>query len=172
VKLSRRRFLQVGLLGAGALVLARVAYRVVAPPARTTPLTPEHRAIVAAIVPVLLANALPADDARRAEAIEETVSGVATAIAGLPAHAQKELDDLFSLLAFAPSRALLAGVWSPWERASRDDVIQFLAGWRASRFSLFQSAYQALHQLTYAAWYGNPGSWQGIGYAGPPRLTS
>jgi hypothetical protein len=39
-----------------------------------------------------------------------------------------------------------------------------------SGFMLLRSAYDALHQLVFAAWYGNPRSWPAIGYAGPPVL--
>jgi hypothetical protein len=168
VKLSRRRFIQAGLLGAGTLLVARAAYVV------TDRSRQEERrhAVMTAIVPALLANALPADPAERARALEATVDGVDAAIAGLPPHAQKELGDLFSLLALPPTRALLAGVWSPWEEAGTEVVARFLTDWRNSRYELLQSAYQALHQLVFAAWYGSPLAWRDIGYAGPPELAS
>jgi hypothetical protein len=62
-------------------------------------------------------------------------------------------------------------VTSPWAEAGRDDVAAFLDGWRTSGFTLLRSAYDALHQLVFAAWYGNPRSWPAIGYAGPPALS-
>ena len=37
---------------------------------------------------------------------------------------------------------------------------------------LQRTAYDALHQIIFAAWYGNPRSWPAIGYAGPPELFS
>ncbi len=84
---------------------------------------------------------------------------------------RKEIDQLFALLAFAPSRALLAGVWSPWSEASARSIAAFLAQWRDSRFALKRSAYGALHQLIMAAWYGSPDAWPAIGYPGPPSLA-
>ena len=42
--------------------------------------------------------------------------------------------------------------------------------WRDSRFELLRSAYAALHQLVFAAWYANPRAWFATGYAGPPSL--
>jgi hypothetical protein len=77
---------------------------------------------------------------------------------------------LFALLAFAPTRCLVAGVWSPWPEASAESIAAFLVSWRDSRFALLRSAYEALHQIVYGAWYGNPRSWPAIGYAGPPSL--
>ena len=73
------------------------------------------RSIVAAIVPVLLDGALPAAPGFAA-ARAEVVANVDQAIAGLPPGARKQIDQLFALLAFAPSRGLIAGIWSPWPR--------------------------------------------------------
>jgi hypothetical protein len=36
---------------------------------------------------------------------------------------------------------------------------------------LLRVAYFALHELVFAAWYGDPQSWPRIGYPGPPELT-
>jgi hypothetical protein len=58
----------------------------------------------------------------------------------------------------------------PWNEAPEAEVRAFLDRFRTSTFDLLRSAYGALHQLTFAAWYGNPQSWSAIGYAGPPEL--
>jgi hypothetical protein len=174
---TRRTFLLAGTAGAAALAAAwwlRGEHDI--PPAApgTLPLArldPEAPAIIAAVAPVLLDGALPTESAAGAAALKETVANVAAAVAGLPPSAQKELGELFALLAFAPARIALARVDSPWEKASRDEVAAFLERWRTSRFLLLRSAYGALHQLVFAAWYGNPSSWSVIGYPGPPQLT-
>jgi len=174
-KLSRRTLLKAGLVTGGALVFTRWIYTSTTAPtgsrSRLTALDGNAEAIIAAVAAVLLKGALPVgNDAREARA--EVVAGVDTAVNGLPPGVRKELDQLFSLLSFAPSRSLVAGVWSPWSEASEESVENFLASWRDSRFALLQSGYGALHQLVMAAWYGNPRSWPGIGYAGPPVLVS
>ncbi len=133
-------------------------------------LDPQAPAIIVAIVPVLLDGALPAGDPDRAEAVRETVANVSRTIAGLPPAAQEELSELFALLAFAPARIALARVAAPWTEARPDAVAAFLERWRTSRFDLLRSAYDALHQIVLAAWYGNPKSWAAIGYPGPPAL--
>ena len=136
------------------------------------PLDADANAIVSAIVPALLANALPDDPAERGAAIDETVRNVALAIGGLAPSARGELNELFSLLAFAPARIALARVVPPWDRATPAEVAAFLDRWRTSGWKLMRSAYNALHQLVYAAWYGNPRSWRAIGYDGPPALVA
>jgi len=136
-----------------------------------TQLDPDAASIVTAIVPVLLDNALPQDAGERKSAIDETVTNVARAISGLPPSAQQELAELFSLLAFAPTRVAIARIASPWASVHPADIAAFLDRWRTSDWTLLRSAYGALHQLVYAAWYGNPRAWTRIGYDGPPALT-
>ena len=171
LRISRRTLLKAGIAGAAALLLARWLYPPTSPPARPTPsaLEPGAHAIVAAIIPVLLDGALPSGpEAPSARA--EALAAVEEAIAGLPPATRNELADLFSLLGFPPTRCLVAGIWSPWPEATRESIASFLMRWRDSRFELLRSAYAALHQLVFAAWYANPRAWPATGYAGPPSL--
>jgi hypothetical protein len=172
--MTRRTLLKVGLAGGAALFLVRwMTTRDASSPSNRTnadALEPPARVIVAAIVPVLLDGALPAAGAR-ATAITTVIANVERAVGGLPPAVRKEIDQLFSLLAFAPSRGLLAGVWLPWSEASAQSIAAFLGQWRDSRFALKRSAYGALHQLIMAAWYGSPDAWPAIGYPGPSSLT-
>ena len=171
-RITRRTLLKAGIAGGAALLLARWLYTgttVPTPDSRFAALDVSGQTIVAAIVPVLLDGALPTGrDAAAARA--DVLTDVDQVIAGLPPAARKELDDLFSLLAFAPTRCLIAGVWSPWPEASRDSVAAFLEAWRVSRFALLRSAYGALHQIVFGAWYGKTQAWPPIGYPGPPSL--
>jgi hypothetical protein len=173
VRISRRTLLKAGVAGAAALLFARWLYTPTAPPARSTEsagaLDPAARTIVAAIIPVFLDGALP-DGPEASRAHAATLAGVERAIVGLPPATRAELADLFSLLAFPPTRSLVAGIWSPWPEATHQAIAAFLARWRDSRFALLRSAYAALHQLVFSAWYGEPRAWPATGYGGPPLL--
>lgn len=170
-RITRRTLLKTGVAGATALILARWLYTADEashavgrdPPSRA--LDASSRAIIAAIAPIMLAGAIPANEPA---ALASVVANVDRAIAGLPPSTRKELDQLFALLSFAPSRVLLAGVAAPWSSASSDATAAFLDRWQSSRFGLQRSAYGALHQLVLAGWYGDPQAWPAIGYAGPP----
>ena len=172
--ISRRTFLAAGLLGATALVAARWLRAPHAPPGDVTlrALDADAQAILGAVVPVLLAGALPMDDPARHAAIADTVRGIDIAVAGLPPPAQEEMRQLFALLALPPARMTLARISAPWDQAAVPEVRAFLDRFRDSSFMLLRSAYGALHQLTYAAFYGNPASWPRIGYPGPPDLAA
>ncbi|HVP88331.1 MAG TPA: hypothetical protein VMU79_09665 [Casimicrobiaceae bacterium] len=171
--MTRRTLLKAGVVGVAGLVLLRWLYTTTSAPAATAskdrPLDSDARTVLTAVIPVILDGALPAgEDAAKAR--DEALDGAAEAIAGLPPAVRKELDQLFALLAFAPTRCLVAGVWSPWPEASRESIAAFLLRWRDSRFALLRSAYDALHQIVLGAWYANPRAWPAIGYTGPPSL--
>ncbi|HVO87153.1 MAG TPA: hypothetical protein VMV45_01315, partial [Casimicrobiaceae bacterium] len=127
--------------------------------------------VVAALIPIVLQGALPDDSAQRQAALVETLQGVDKAIAGLPPHAQTELARLFTLLALAPTRVALLHTTRGWQELDGDTVQAFLERLRTSNSHLLRSAYDAIHQLVLAAWYGNPRAWAGIGYDGPPALS-
>jgi hypothetical protein len=169
---TRRQLIKVGLAGAAILAGARWLDRPQAVAA-----TPAHRfldarsaAAVAALVPVVLAGALPAEAGAQKQAIGETVAGFDRAVAGLSPAVQKEVDELFAILRFAPARFMFTGLWSSIEESSPEDIAAFLTRWRHSHFDIQRAGYQALTQLLQAAWYGNPASWAAIGYPGAPVI--
>jgi hypothetical protein len=169
---TRRTFLEAGVLGALVLAAGGGVYRFTHPPrARRFVLDGGARLLLAAIVPAILAGSLPADPGARAQALRLTVERVHQTILGLPLATQKEVQDLFGLLALAPARRLLAGVRHDWASASADEVSAFLQDWRVHRVGLLRTAYQALHDLVLGSWYSDPAHWAAIGYPGPiPEL--
>lgn len=169
VNLSRRRLIFTGVAGAAVLVAAR--WLQPSHSGAATALSADAADVMRAIIPALLDGALPTDATQRNAAVEETVGAVAAAIAGLPPNAREELSSLFALLAFAPVRVAFADVDSGWRDASVTTTNAFLTRLQKSRWSVKRTAYDALHQLTFAAWYANPRMWPSIGYPGPPALT-
>lgn len=171
--LTRRQFIKVGLAGAIAFAAVRLLERpLAAPDAGRRVLDEDASRMVAALVPVVLAGALPAEAAERTRAIRETVEAFDRAVSGLSASVQEEVAQLFSFLSFAPTRIGFAGLWVPLDEATPDDLKAFLARWRSSTFQLQRVSYHALTQLIQAAWYGNTESWAAIGYPGPPALEN
>ena len=170
---TRRTFLKAGALGALALAAGGGIYRATHPP-KLSPfaLDGEARAALHAIVPAVLAGALPPGGAARDTAITGAISRVHQAILGLPLTTQKEVQDLFGLLALAPARRLLTGVSGGWAHADPAQVSAFLQDWRVHRLGLLRSAYGALHDLVLGSWYADPSTWAAIGYPGPiPELA-
>lgn len=168
---SRRVFLKAGLIGTLTLATAGGLYRFLQKDAgrpATFTLNDDAKAVLSAVIPVILEGAIAPTSA----AVDTALHRMENAIAGLPIATQKELQDLFGLLTLAPSRRLLAGLTDEWPNASPAQVQAFLEDWRNHRFALMQSAYHALHDLITGSWYSDESTWQAIGYPGPTKELS
>ncbi|WP_269533341.1 hypothetical protein [Chitinimonas sp. BJYL2] len=176
--LTRRQFIQAGVAGAALLGFSRLLYGPIRPdPVYTVPaatqfkvLDEASRTAMAAIARVMLKGALPTEPAQLQAALLAAVQGCDTAIAGLPGTVQTEVKELLTLLGNRLTRRWVVGITDNWSEASDEAIAHFLSRWRYSSLLLLRSGYQALHQIVFAAWYGNPQSWVGIGYAGPPAF--
>ena len=168
--MKRRVFLQVGVAGAAVLALARWIDRPVDAATTARFLDARGMRTVGALVPVILAGALPSDEVARRAAISETVAAFDRAVSGLAPPVQREIGELFSFLHTAPLRIAVTGLWQPVDESTPEQLRDFLLRWRDSPFDLQRASYRALTQLIQAAWYGNSNAWAAIGYPGPPRL--
>lgn len=168
---GRRRLLKTGLAGSALLFAGRWLAHETTAAAAGAYLTPADVTALERIVPVVLAGALPSDAQQLKTALAEIVAGIDMTIGYEPPAVRKEIRDLFDLLGNGVTRSLVAGIWQPWEKTSNADIQKFLTSWRNSRFDLLRSAYIGLTGLIIGSWYGNPRSWERIGYPGPPRIV-
>ena len=170
--ITRRRFLQVGVASAALLALVRSLDRPAAAASAWRAIDDPTARTMSALVPVILAGVLPAQDEARGKAVAAIVAEFDRMVGSLAPAVQEEIGELFSVLHFPPARIALAGLWSAVEDSSAEELRAFLGRWRGSRFDLQRASYRALTQITQAAWYGMPDSWPAIGYPGPPALDS
>lgn len=157
---SRRQFLKVGLLGGMALGLAGKLAGT--SPQRGFVATADDRTLIAALSRGMLGS-MPVDE------VPLHTNHVLKAIAGLPPASQQELRQLFALLQQPLARRLM-GLQPAWREASAEQVASLLQGWRSSRLALLRGAYQGLHSLLYAAWYGDERHWAAIAYQLPASM--
>lgn len=170
MQVSRRSFLKIGVAGACTLAAGGALYRLAYPPAASRfALDGKALAVLHAIIPAVLGPALPTEAEAHAVALTAASQRVCDAVLGLPLATQKEVQDLFGLLALGPARRLLAGVRGDWEQADPSQVAAFLQNWRTHSLQTLQVAYHALHDLILGAWYADPSSWEAIGYPGPRK---
>jgi hypothetical protein len=160
--MQKRLFLKLGLIS-GGLLATGAAYLFL-----TRDPVAERKTVLRALIPAILGSALPPQEQQRSIALAANLAAVEVAIAGLSPAAQKELDQLFGLLA-SPIGPRLAGV-SAWQAANTEQLQMTLQSWRVHQFDLFQVAYHAFHDLITGSWYADSTNWSAIGYSGPIKL--
>lgn len=182
--MSRRGFLRTGLAGAALLGTASAgigltgcsdapkgSHEVDGKSVQYHFLTEDDRLLLLALAPAILAGALPQGQDQRLESLNQTVAGVDAAIYRFSPSMQSEFRQLFDLLHFSPTRALMAGVWQGWDTVDPERADVFLNRWKSSSIDLFTSAYIGLVKITNVAFYGMPATWSTSHYPGPPAYA-
>lgn len=164
--MQRRTLIRVGVAAGLALAAGAGLVALVQPGRANGRLTAAGRDLFAAVARAVLDGLLPADAAARQAALDDHLKRLEQAIAGMPPSVQAEIDELTTLAASAPGRRALIGLGSPWSEASPAEIGQALNALRHSSIGLRQQVYQALRELTNAAFFADTGTWPMMGYAG------
>jgi hypothetical protein len=164
--MQRRKLLQIGAAASLTLIAVGASVVLMRPAAE---LNADSRALFTAVAQAVLDGALPTG-ATRAAALAAHVERVQQTIRGFAPEVQKELAQLLGILCTAPGRRLLAGLATPWEAATVDEVQQSLQAMRTSRLATRQQVYHALRDITNGAYFSDPTAWAAIGYPGPREL--
>ncbi|MGO1499827.1 MAG: hypothetical protein ACTHWH_00915 [Marinobacter sp.] len=186
VSLNRRSLLRAGL--GGALFLGTISVTAGLSGCATAPagrlgavgtrmdasyqfqfLTTEDIVLFEALIPAILASALPEQSSARRIAIASTVERIDSGIHNFGLANQKELRQLFDLLNFGLTRITVARVWSSWSNVTTEQADGFLERWRSSGIGLFNNGYMALTKISNVAFYGYKDNWHLSGYPGPPE---
>jgi hypothetical protein len=128
------------------------------------------RQIFSSVASAVLEGNLPEPPAARQAALVAHLARVQTAIGGLPPATRKELSDLLALLSTAPGRLLLTGLPVAWADAETRQTQAALQTMRRSSSQTRQQVYQALRELTVAAYFSDASTWPQLGYPGPLKL--
>jgi len=172
--MDRRQFLKLGAASSAALTTVSLTATLsgcsdpIPTDGQWKTLRPSDRVFLSAVAPVMLKGSLPDDPTAQKAAIDTMLTYTDDAIFNLGPHNAKQMSELFDLLNFGLSRGLTTGVWSSWDKADEAQIENFLNRWRESSLSLFNFAYNGLNKLMCATWFGQPESWQQVGYPGPP----
>jgi hypothetical protein len=171
--LSRRNLLKVGLFGSAFLATAGVTASLTGcsasvPAGGFAVLRDSDMPFLRALVPVMLEGAVPAG--KMAAAVDGTLQSLDYALHRLSPEMLKLTLQLFDVLALPITRGPLTGIWGSWDKASTQDIHEFLERWQNSSIGLLKMGHASLLQLVMMAWYGRPESWAHCGYPGPPTV--
>ena len=89
---------------------------------------------------------------------------------GLSDRERENMNRLLWLLDFPLSRVLLTRSFRGLERRPIRELEELLDTWRRSDLIALRLAYQGLHELVMASWYGWEDAWSTMAYPGPPRI--
>ena len=170
--MQRRTLLRLGAATGTLLALAGAGVALWQPGWRAGQLTTEGRELFNAISRAVLDGLLPNEGPARDAALTAQLSRIEDTVNGFPRAVQDELSQLLALLCTAPGRIGLAGVNRAWTHASTAEVQQALQALRVSSINTRQQVYLALRDLSYGAFFADPGSWKATGYPGPLAISA
>lgn len=128
------------------------------------------RGLWRAVAEAVLDGVLPTAADARAAALQGHLARLERTIEGLSPGARKELSDLLALLCLAPGRRMLTGLPADWAELAAPDVQNALQAMRTGERLMGRQIYQALRDLTNAAWFSEPATWSALGYPGPRAI--
>lgn len=174
--MQRRTLLGLGIAGSALLAVAGGgAWLLHSSRAwRDGRLLPDGTRVLRAVARGVLDGSLPdaaAAPREQAAALDAHLVRMQASLAALSPASQREVDELLTLLATVPGRIALAGLSPAWEDASVGDIQQALLSMRLSSLALRRQAYQALRDLTHAAYFADPSTWPQLGYPGPLKIS-
>src|SRR5690554_805354 len=134
-------------------------------------LTQDDVVMLQALIPVVLAGTLPDDPKTRERETTQLIELLDQGIDIFGEGNRAEVRKLFDLLPFPPTRALVAGLWSSWEKTHEERIDKFLNNWRNSSLGLLNLGYGSLVKMIALVEYGMPENWARSGYMGPPAYA-
>lgn len=130
-------------------------------------LRPEYNKVLSVLMPMAIGVELNPTEAEDQKILVLTLKGLDHLIDCLSERNREDLMLLLDLLSMPLTRTLL-GLWTKWDKASRDEVEGFLDQWERSALSLKRFGYQSLVQLMEYSFYGLPNNTVAIRYPDVP----
>jgi len=171
--MQRRTWLAWGIAGSAVLAAAGGgAWLLRASPAwREGRLLPDGARVMRAVARGVLDGSLPDAPGAQAAALDAHLARLQASLAALHPASQREFGALLDLLATAPGRVALTGLTPGWDGASVAELQHALQSMRLSTLALRRQAYQALRDLTLAAYFADASTWGLLGYPGPMKIS-
>lgn len=171
LSLNRREFLRTGLFGSALLVGGASIASLSGCSSRQSAadgflhLRPADIEMLSALVPVLLAGALPNGDAD----VPRVLQRLDTLLDSPAPGSREALLQLYDVLQIGAFRWWTMGVWTHPAKLSNEQIDQGFANWSSKQNSFARLAFNGLSQPLTMAWYTDAEIAKSTGYPGPPR---
>lgn len=90
-------------------------------------------------------------------------------LARLDEDARRDFRRLLGLFDNALAGFLLCGTTAPFTQLTPEKRAAYLQKWERHRIGALRSGFVALKRLAASCYYGDPGTYGGVGYPGPPE---
>jgi hypothetical protein len=130
-------------------------------------LRPDDISILAKLLPIALGVELDLRFADDQKMLEQTLVGLDHLVDQLSTRKRENFMLLLTFLSMPLTRSIL-GLWTRWDQATRDEVVNFLDRWEKSALSLRRFGYQSLMQLMESAFHSVRGNTIAVGYPDVP----
>ena len=133
-------------------------------------LTTEGRQVFEAVARAVLGKMLPTEPAARQAALDRYLTSLEGLINTMPSAKRDQISLLVGVLANAPTRYMVTGMWTSWQNASDEQVSEALQRIAQADNLVQNTAYAALRGLTCMAFFSSPDHWAMVAYPGPVQL--
>ena len=169
--MQRRTLLKLGVGATVTLAVLGGGAALLRPGLVDGKMTEPAQTLMRAVAEAVLEGSLPADASARATALDAHLERLQGLVLGFPPATRDELSQLLALLTTAPGRLAIGALSQDWPQAGVRSVQAALQAMRTSRLAIRLQVYQALRDLTNAAYYADAGTWTLLGYPGPRALA-
>jgi hypothetical protein len=170
--MDRRTLLKAGGVGVASLALLGGGAAILFEPAwRDDRLSRDAQSLAAAVARCVLDGTLPEEPTIRSAAISAHLERMNATVHAMAPATQAQIAGLLAILVSPPGRWAIAGLKDSWDVALTVDIQRAMQAMRTSRLLFRRQVYQALRDLTHAAYFADIGTWPRLGYPGPVALT-
>lgn len=173
-RMSRRKLLRGGLVatalvGIGGVTLALQKTRQLAKVPPLAVLDASEYAILVALAERLCPQLGEGAPGATKLAVAQTIDQL---LVHSDETAQKAIKGALALFDNALGGALVGERLVPFTRLSSEQQDRSLSAWRDSSIGTRRTVFRALGNVVWAVYWGNPSTWQRIGYGGPPDVAA
>lgn len=133
-------------------------------------LTEAGQDIFRAVARGVLGPMLPSEPAARQAMLANYLDKLEGLINSLPSAKRDQISALLGVLANAPTRVMVTGLWTSWDQASDEQVLEALDKIRRADNLVQNTSYAALRGLTCMAFFSMPDHWSLVDYPGPVQI--
>lgn len=133
-------------------------------------LTDSGKEVYKALARGIIGPMLPSEPAARDAMLDGYLTHLERFINTMPSAKRDQINLLTGVLANAPTRFMVTGMWTSWADATDEQVREALDKIRHADNLVQNTAYAGVRSLTCMAFFSAPDHWSMVAYPGPVQI--